>query len=55
MGQALSTAGVPNRVLIHPGLGHGFMGATPAQLEQILQATFDGMGGLLQATRTTSP
>lgn len=36
----LKAAGVQTRLLLFPGLGHGFTGASAGKLEQILQITF---------------
>lgn len=46
LGDALNTAGVANEVIVYPGLGHGFDGAPPAQLRQILLRTFEGIDRL---------
>lgn len=47
LADALRAAGNPVQLVVHPGLGHGFDGATPAQLEAILTATFEGIDRLV--------
>lgn len=51
LGEALSKAGVKNEVVVYPGLAHGFVGASPERLREILLATFAGIDKL--ARRTT--
>ena len=46
LADALRAAGNPVQLVVHPGLGHGFDGATPAQLEAILQHSFEAIGRL---------
>jgi dipeptidyl aminopeptidase/acylaminoacyl peptidase len=51
--ERLRTAGVPAELLLVPGVGHGFIGATPAATRdasrQALSATFDFVDRLFAA------
>lgn len=46
MADALQAQGIRHELILYPGLGHGFTGATPEKLREILLATFAKIGQL---------
>jgi acetyl esterase/lipase len=54
LAEALKAHGDEVQVIIYPGLGHGFTGATPAQEQQILETTFEFFDQKLANTATIS-
>ncbi|MGC3980858.1 MAG: prolyl oligopeptidase family serine peptidase [Steroidobacteraceae bacterium] len=40
LAETLSSKGVKNKLIMYPGLGHGFEGGSPTKLREILSTTF---------------